>query len=340
MTDSPVPQCFTASRINVTSAPPNKFRTASDDVTFIWGESCCGQKKSGPQTAPAMVCTDEFQEVIRDLGWNTAVKRVPQIFKKTPEDQESACYQPFCVAATCDAVMAAVNEVAETGAFPVLIGGDHCLSMGSVRASAARYPDLCVVWFDAHADINTIETSPSGNMHGMPIAALLGLPAMLKAPGFADGRFNCVKPENVGYIGLRDVDDGEKETIKALDMQSAFYMEDLQRDGMRVQINKLLDIINPDRTRPIHVSFDVDGLDPIDAPATGTAVPNGVRLHEAILMMEVIRETGCLVSMDVVEVNPSLGNEFDVDITVRNARWVMAHALGRAPKQQQQQQQE
>lgn len=310
------------------STAPRKFFPDSRDVTLIWGESCCGQKKNGPQTAPPVVCSEEFLKLLKELGWKVSINRCKQVFEASPSD--APCFEPFCVSKTCYAVADAVEEAHKSNSFPMLIGGDHCLAMGSVLGTSRKHKDFCVIWFDAHADINTVETSPSGNMHGMPVAALLGLDGMKKAPGFKDGQFTCLNKDRIGYIGLRDVDEGEKETLKALGITTAFFMPDLDKHGIAQEVQIILDKINPNRDLPIHISFDVDGMDPIDAPSTGTAVPNGVRLHEAIEFVRTVRDTGLLASMDVVEVNPALGDERDVDVTVRNARWIAALGLGAA----------
>lgn len=315
---------LTVARLEASCAPRKFF--PGNGVAFVWGEACCGQKKSGPQTAPPLVCSEEMMDLICRMGWSPKIARVPQRFEASPEGTK--LYQPLCVAATCNDVAKAMTIEAEAGNFPMLIGGDHCLAMGSVLASAKRYPNLCVVWFDAHADVNTEDTSPTGNMHGMPLAGLLGLEAMDRAPGFNEGQFKCLKPQDVGYVGLRDVDEGEYEYIRQLGIKTAYHMPDLKNMGIHMQLKAVLDKINPNRDRPIHLSFDVDGMDPIDAPSTGTPVPGGVRFHEAVEMVKELRETGLLVSMDLVEVNPALGDAKDVDVTVRNARWILAHALG------------
>jgi len=144
----------------------------------------------------------------------------------------------------------------------------------------------------------------SGNMHGMPVAALLDLRGMRHAPGFKSGQFACgLKPHRVAYIGLRDVDPGEKWLLRKLNMERAsFYAEDVERLGMADVVRRALDAVNPNRSRPVHLSFDVDGIDPTDIPSTGTPVPKGPRLHEALEAVRFLRETGLLVSMDVVSV--------------------------------------
>lgn len=305
------------------------------EVTFVWGESCCGQKKDGPQSAPPLVCSEKFLEQLHTMEWQTKVKRCPQVFKATPAsahkcaDDTGHTHIPFSVAATCDTVASDCLEAHSRGSFPLMIGGDHCLSMGSVAATAAHYKgEFGLIWFDAHADINTPLTSPSGNMHGMPIAALIGLPGMDQVPGFEDKRFANVRPDRIAWIGLRDVDDGEYETIAELGIKTAYDMNDLKKHGMKKIVQMALAAINPEGKLPIHLSFDVDGMDPIDAPSTGTAVGDGVRIHEALELVRTLRESGNLAAMDVVEVNPSLGTANDMVTTVTNAQLVIAHALG------------
>ena len=297
------------------------------DVVFLLGESCCGQKKDGPQTAPSLIITEKYLTTIQELGWTPSVVHCPQIFRPTPPEVETHLHIPFSVAATTDLVAAEVEKAHKEGKFPMLVGGDHCLAMGSVLGSTRRYPNLRVIWFDAHADVNTPDSSPSGNMHGMPLAGLLGL---MKPPGFEDGRYECVSPDRLGYIGLRSVDDGEKVTLKEKGVDIAFDMEHLNQFGIAELTRRVLQKLNPNNEFPIHLSFDVDGMDPMDAPSTGTPVSRGVRLHEAVEMIRIIRETGCLVSMDCVEVNPSLGTHNEVALTIANARVAMANALSNA----------
>jgi arginase len=330
------PVLFSAARVEASDTPLKHIPGGSDGkktAGFIWGESCCGQKKDGPQSAPPLVCSEAFIKRLGDLGWGVNVKRVPQVFRATPASVVAVthAHQPFCVAATCDAIASACLEVHAEGRFPVMIGGDHCLSMGSVAATSAKYGGkFCLIWFDAHADINTIDTSPSGNLHGMPIAALIGLEGMMKVPGFEDNRFGTVDASRIAWIGLRDVDPGEWETIGKLGLKTAHTIDDLKKYGMKRLLEMVLREINPDGTLPVHLSFDVDGMDPIDAPSTGTKVQDGVRIHEAVELVRLLRESGNLCALDVVEVNPSLGGPHEVATTVANAQLIIAQALGAA----------
>ncbi|MDO4709576.1 MAG: arginase [Pseudomonadota bacterium] len=191
------------------------------------------------------------------------------------------------------------------GRMPIMLGGDHCLAMGSIAAVAAHVrkagKKLRVLWLDAHADFNTSEVTPSGNIHGMPVACLCGLGpdvlVNLGAPGPA------IRPDEVRQIGIRSVDREEKSLVKehALDIYDMRYIDEI---GMRRVMEEALE--GMDENTHLHVSFDVDMLDPSIAPGTGTRVPGGVNYREAQLMMEMIADTGCLASLDLVEVNPAL----------------------------------
>lgn len=191
------------------------------------------------------------------------------------------------------------------GRMPIMLGGDHCLAIGSIAAVAAHVrktgKKLRVLWLDAHADFNTSEVTPSGNIHGMPVACLCGLGpdvlVNLGAPGPA------IQPEEVRQIGIRSVDREEKRLVKeyALDIYDMRYIDEI---GMRRVMEEALEGVDADTH--LHVSFDVDMLDPSIAPGTGTRVPGGVNYREAQLMMEMIADTGALASLDLVEVNPAL----------------------------------
>lgn len=204
-----------------------------------------------------------------------------------------------------EAVFDASSKILAEGRMPIMLGGDHCLAMGSIAAVAAHVQKqgrkLRVLWLDAHADFNTSDITPSGNIHGMPVACLCGLGpdalVNLGAPGPA------IRPEEVRQLGIRSVDREEKRLVKeyGLDIYDMRYIDEI---GMRRVMEEALDGVDADTH--LHVSFDVDMLDPSIAPGTGTRVPGGVNYREAQLMMEMIADTGQLASLDVVEVNPAL----------------------------------
>ena len=209
------------------------------------------------------------------------------------------------VAAWNQAVFDMSSRELAAGRLPIMLGGDHCLAIGSIAAVAAyaraQGKKLRVLWLDAHADFNTSDITPSGNVHGMPVACLCGLGpdvlVNLGAPGPA------LKADEIRQIGIRSVDRGEKQLVKehGLDIYDMRYIDEI---GMRRVMEEALEGVDADTH--LHVSFDVDMLDPSIAPGTGTRVPGGVNYREAQLMMEMIADTGRMASLDLVEVNPAL----------------------------------
>lgn len=205
-------------------------------------------------------------------------------------------------------VMEAVYTELRDGRMPILLGGDHCLGLGSITG-VARYcreagKRLRVLWLDAHADFNTSHVTPSGNIHGMPVACLCGLgPQPLTHLG---GDAPAITPDVVKQIGIRSVDPGEKQLIKehGLDVYDMRYIDEV---GMKRVMEEALE--GMDQDTHLHVSFDVDFLDPLIAPGVGTTVPGGPNYREAQLVMEMIADTGRLASLDIVELNPVLDSK-------------------------------
>jgi len=202
------------------------------------------------------------------------------------------------------AAMRAIEAELDAGHLPVLMGGDHCLGLGSITA-VARWcrrvgKTLRVIWLDAHADFNTCEVTPSGNVHGMPVACLCGLgPKELTHLG---GSAPAITPEVIRQIGIRSVDAGEKTLVKeyGLDIYDMRYIDEV---GIKRAMDEALAGIDADTH--VHVSFDVDFLDPGIAPGVGTTVPGGPNYREAQLVMEMIADTGRMGSLDIVELNPA-----------------------------------
>ncbi len=203
------------------------------------------------------------------------------------------------------AVFDAVGSALSAGQTPLLMGGDHCLAIGSISAVARHCrqqgKQLRVIWLDAHTDINTETISPSGNLHGMPVACLLGHgPASLT--GWS-GQPAALAPDDIAFIGIRSVDADEKQAIKQLGLQ-VYDMRHLDEHGMRNTMTEALHGV--DENTHLHVSFDLDCLDPLEAPGVGTGVRGGPTYREMQLCMEMIADTGRLASLDVVEINPAL----------------------------------
>src|SRR6266702_7467118 len=209
------------------------------------------------------------------------------------------------IADTCLRTADAVIKALEDGMTPLVLGGDHPLAAGSISGVAEFYrrqgQKIGVLWIDAHSDINTPETSPSGNVHGMPLAALLGLgPDLL---GNLYGYFPKIAPENTVLIGVRDIDAAERENIRRAGMAEVYTMRDIDERGMRAVMEEALRAAGRG-TAGYHVSLDMDWIDPEDAPGVGTPVRGEATYREAHLAMEIIADHGRLLSFEIVEVNP------------------------------------
>ena len=206
----------------------------------------------------------------------------------------------------CGALRDRVERVAASGSMPVVLGGDHSVAMGTIagvsRHMRERGQKLGLVWFDAHADSNSPETSPSGNIHGMPLAVALGV-GEKSLVGLA-GEAPMVEASRAALVGIRDVDPAEREIVKASGI-GAFTMRDIDERGMRAVMEQAIQRATTG-TGGVHVSFDLDGIDPDLAPGVGTPSPGGLSYREAHLAMEMLADTGKVVSAELVEVNPIL----------------------------------
>lgn len=238
---------------------------------------------------------ERLGHIVRDLG-NIAV---PVMENSEEQNPKLRYLQP--ILETCAAVADRVADSLARGRVPLTIGGDHSLSLGSVRG-ATRRNNCGVIWIDAHGDFNTPETSPSGNIHGMPLAALCGLgDARLVKLG---NPARMVNARNVVVVGARDLDDGERMLLQRAGV-TVIAMEQIDRAGMFAAMERAIAVASQG-TEGIYLSLDLDALDPVYAPGVGTPVPGGLTYREAHLACEMIAETGKLLGMDLVEVNPIL----------------------------------
>ena len=199
-----------------------------------------------------------------------------------------------------------IERIMAKGHFPLVLGGDHSISVGTVSGIAAfaraRRKKVGLLWIDAHGDINTPDTSPSGNVHGMPVASLLGEgPRELTGIGGAEAK---VDARNVALVGIRSLDEGEKVRLKRHGVQ-VHTMSDVDRSGIHRVMKKALARVT-DGTDYVHVSFDLDAVDPTVAPGVGTPVKGGLDYREAHLIMEILHDSGAMTSLELVEVNPIL----------------------------------
>jgi arginase len=226
------------------------------------------------------------------------------IAETKPSGHQSARYLKE-ITETCTRTADAVLKALTDGMTPVILGGDHSVAAGSVSGVAEFYrrqnQKIGLIWIDAHADMNTPESSPSGNVHGMPFAALAGLgPEPL---GSILGFSPKVQPENAVLIGVRDIDAAEKENIRRAGITEVYTMRDIDERGMRTVMEEALRAAGRG-TAGYHVSLDMDWIDPEDAPGVGTPVRGGATYREAHLAMEIIADHGRMVALEVVEVNP------------------------------------
>uniref|UniRef100_A0A8D0GU11 Arginase n=1 Tax=Sphenodon punctatus TaxID=8508 RepID=A0A8D0GU11_SPHPU len=227
---------------------------------------------------------------------------------------------PRSVGRANEKLAGAVAEVKRSGQTCLTLGGDHSLAVGTISGHAEVHPDLGLVWLDAHADINTPLTSPSGNLHGQPVAFLIKelKDQMPDVPGFS-WVTPCLSAKDIVYIGLRDVDAGEHCILKSLGIK-CYSMADVDKLGIGKVMEETLDYLLANKRRPIHLSFDIDGLDPSLAPATGTTVSGGMTFREGICVTEELYKTVLLSAVDMMEVNPSCGkSQEEVTLTVNTA---------------------
>ncbi|MBD2844960.1 arginase [Paenibacillus sp. IB182496] len=198
-----------------------------------------------------------------------------------------------------------VRAAAAGGDFPLVLGGDHSIATGTLAGLTAHYPRLGVIWFDAHSDLNTEATTPSGNMHGMSLAAALGrtIHKLTDIPGAGP----LVRPERVVLVGARDLDAGERELIRREGI-ACFSMHEIDKLGIARVMEEAVAIAGRDADG-VHLSFDIDSVDPREAPGAGTPVAGGVSYREAHFALELLAESGKVTSMEMVEVNPRLDPE-------------------------------
>jgi arginase len=264
-----------------------------------------GQSRRGVDMGPSAVRVAGLEARLESIGH--VVEDGGNVAVAIPEQKkEGAAHAKYLreITATCTKSAELVLKTLEAGKVPMVLGGDHSVAAGTVAGVAEFYrrqnQKIGLIWIDAHSDMNTPETSPSGNVHGMPLAALMGL-----GPAELGNIFNFspkVRPENCVLVGIRDVDAHEKENIRRAGVE-VFTMRDIDERGMRAVMEEALRMAGRG-TAGYHVSLDMDWIDPEDAPGVGTPVWGGATYREAHLAMEIIADHGRLLSFEIVEVNP------------------------------------
>jgi arginase len=224
------------------------------------------------------------------------------------------------IEAACMSLRERVAEIARAEHFPLVLGGDHSIAMGTVAGLLDAWGDVGVLWVDAHGDINTPETSPSGNVHGMPVATILGQSGLGARLGWTS---RAVSPRRVVLFGTRTLDVGERKTIRELGVRM-FTMSEIDQRGVSACVEEAIGLLQG--PGGIHISFDIDAVDPLEAPGVGTPWPGGLTYREAHLAMELLAAAGEVSSMEVVEVNPIADHE---NRTAKLAAELILSALGR-----------
>ena len=262
-----------------------------------------GADRRGVDMGPSAIRYSHLQHKLEDLGYT--VQDIGNV--EVPIAEMCSITNPKlkyidCIIPMSRRVAGAVATSVQGERFPLVLGGDHSLSIGSVRG-AARNKKIGVIWIDAHADFNTAETTPSGNIHGMSLAILAGLgdPSLVQ---LWDEPLPVIDPKKIAIIGARDLDSGEKVNLQNAGAM-VLGMEQIDRYGMVAMVEKAIEHVTRD-VDGIWLSLDLDALDPQHAPGVGTPVPAGLTQREAHLACELIAETGKLIGMDLVEVNPIL----------------------------------
>ncbi|XP_063700620.1 arginase-1 [Culicoides brevitarsis] len=222
-----------------------------------------------------------------------------------------------------------VYQILSEGRVCLTLGGDHSMGIGTVDGHLRYDPDTVVFWVDAHADLNTNTTSPTGNIHGMPLSFLLKeltntWSDVAELKSWLTAKLPC---KNLVYVALRDVDAGEQKFIEDLGIQ-AYGMREIDRYGIRNVMTMALEKVDPMQTKRFHCSFDIDSLDAREAPSTGTRVRGGLTLREGLQIVEQLYDTGRLDALDLTEVNPAIGDNTDVATTVRAAIAIIAGGVG------------
>lgn len=285
-----------------------------------------GAGRRGTDMGPSAIHVAQLIPRLQKIGHEVAL--INSLGSKSNEElliQESNAKFLPDILKICTELKSTVMQNMDQGHFPLVLGGDHSQAIGTISGIAnhmrQRNKELGVIWVDAHTDMNTPDTSPSGNIHGMPLATVLGEghPALVELNGVRPS----LRPENVAIIGARDIDVTERSIVENTGVR-VYTMSEIDRRGAAVCFAEAIERVSKN-TDGIHLSFDLDGVDPREAPGVGTPVPGGLSLRESHLICEMLSETGKLVGMEMVELNPIL----DIaNQTGKLAVWLIQSALG------------
>ncbi|MCD8890271.1 arginase [Staphylococcus arlettae] len=273
------------------------------NIHIIGAPSTFGQRKLGVNFGPDALRYAGLVERLKNIGHSVEDKgniAVPAVDVEKFKGKQEGLRNLNEIIEVSENLSNAVSSSIKNQAFPLIIGGDHSIAIGSISGVSQHYENLGIIWYDAHGDLNIPEESPSGNIHGMPLRVLLGDgdKQLVNISGYAPK----VKPENIVLIGMRDLDVGERDFIRENNIKT-YTMADIDRNGIKKVMEESVSYLK-DKTDGIHLSLDVDALDPVETPGTGTKVLGGLTYRESHFALEMLHNTNLITSMDVVEVNP------------------------------------
>lgn len=276
--------------------------TKTKAIDIIGAPSTFGQRKLGVDLGPTAIRYAGLISRLKQLDLDVYDKgdiKVPVVNIEKFHSEQKGLRNYDEIIDVNQKLNKEVSASIENNRFPLVLGGDHSIAVGSVSAISKHYNNLGVIWYDAHGDLNIPEESPSGNIHGMPLRILTG-----EGPKeLLELNSNVIKPENIVLIGMRDLDKGERQFIKDHTIKT-FTMSDIDKLGIKEVIENTIEYLKSRNVDGVHLSLDVDALDPLETPGTGTRVLGGLSYRESHFALELLHQSHLISSMDLVEVNP------------------------------------
>lgn len=279
-------------------------------VEIIGAPSTFGQRKLGVNLGPDAIRYAGIVARIEAIGLTVKDSgniNVPELNLNKFNSEQQGLRNLEEIIETSETLSQSVSNSLSNNHFPLILGGDHSIAIGSISGVSKHYENLGVIWYDAHGDLNIPEESPSGNIHGMPLRILAGDgdDKLVNIANYAPK----IKPENIVLIGMRDLDVGERQYIKDNNIKT-YTMAEVDRYGIKQVIEETIDYLK-EKTDGIHLSLDVDALDPVETPGTGTRVLGGLTYRESHFALELLHNSNLVTSMDLVEVNPLIDHNND-----------------------------
>lgn len=276
--------------------------TKTKAIDIIGAPSTFGQRKLGVDLGPTAIRYAGLISRLKQLDLDVYDKgdiKVPVVNIEKFHSEQKGLRNYDEIIDVNQKLNKEVSASIENNRFPLVLGGDHSIAVGSVSAISKHYNNLGVIWYDAHGDLNIPEESPSGNIHGMPLRILTG-----EGPKeLLELNSNVIKPENIVLIGMRDLDKDERQFIKDHNIKT-FTMSDIDKLGIKEVIENTIEYLKSRNVDGVHLSLDVDALDPLETPGTGTRVLGGLSYRESHFALELLHQSHLISSMDLVEVNP------------------------------------